>query len=219
MNTVFSERLAEEQGLALAYTPRERRAQLAAFFALDRRLAQIASKTTEPMLGQMRIAWWRDMLSAATDERPSGDEVLDAIGCHWIGREEALVSLVDAWEILLAQEELDESVVIEFARGRAQPFKAVARAEEQGALETIHSAGSLWALADAATHISDQAERQRFIVAGSKLDDAGGALPRAFRGLAILRTLSQRSLTSGGIPMMAGRGAAVVALRVGLLGR
>ena len=34
------------------------------------------ARTTEPMLGQMRLAWWRDALGKPVDERPRGDAVL-----------------------------------------------------------------------------------------------------------------------------------------------
>jgi phytoene synthase len=32
------------------------------------------------MLGQMRLAWWREALGKPLADRPRGDEVLDAVG-------------------------------------------------------------------------------------------------------------------------------------------
>ena len=72
------ETLPTEIELALAYTPRDRREAMRVAFELDRRLARIVAATTEPMLGQMRLAWWRDILAKPVDERPRGDVVLDA---------------------------------------------------------------------------------------------------------------------------------------------
>ena len=46
------------------------------------------------MLGQMRLAWWREALGKPVADRPRGDRVLDAIGQDWAGREAALVAMV-----------------------------------------------------------------------------------------------------------------------------
>ncbi|WP_394727716.1 hypothetical protein [Altererythrobacter sp. GH1-8] len=213
------EALKDEQRLALAYTPAALRPALEASFALDRRLAQIVSKTTEPMLGQMRLAWWRDMLSSSVAERPTGDAVLDAVSTHWSGREESLVMLVNAWEILVAEDALAGEQIREFGRGRAAPFAMLAASADQQQREMCIVKGTRWALADAAAHICDADERARF-VSGAPDQKAGPArLPRSLRGLAVLDALAMRALKAGGRPLMEGRGAALLALRVGLLGR
>ncbi|NVE93997.1 hypothetical protein [Altererythrobacter lutimaris] len=219
MITAFSEMLSDEQGLAIAYTPTELRPQIEAYFALDKRLSQIVAKTTEPMLGQMRLAWWRDVLNQPVGARPSGDEVLDAIGMHWAGNETALVALVDAWEILIVEEKLGEKPILAFARGRAAPFSVLDISADENSREDIADAGTLWALIDAASQITDANERSDFLDVAKKLSSKPSRLPRSMRGLAVLRALAIRALETGSFPMMDGRGAALTALRVGLLGR
>ena len=216
---VFSENLADEQHLALAYTAAELRDQLGTYFALDRRLGQIVAKTTEPMLGQMRLAWWRDVLAKTVAQRPSGDEVLDAVSSYWVGNETALIGLVDGWEIMLAEPPLRRGQAKSFAHGRAQPLAAMAGADHSDAWQRAHAAGVRWALADAVVHLPEGEERSAFIKLGLDRTSDVGILARKLRGLAVMESLALRSLKAGGRPLMEGRGASLVAFRVGLLGR
>ena len=89
MTSENPESLPPEAELALAWSGPKVRAPLSTALQLDRRLARIVSRTTEPMLGQMRLAWWREALNRPLADRPRGDAVLDAIGRDWAGREAA----------------------------------------------------------------------------------------------------------------------------------
>lgn len=212
------ETLPDEVNLALAYSPADRRAALRIFFELDFRLSRIVSATTEPMLGQMRLAWWRDQLSVAPDDRPKGDAVLDGIGLHWRGKERALVALVDGWEYMLC-EVLDASAGQGFAKGRAAPFGAILPdgQAEKHRIEYTRQA-QRWALVDAAVHIPDGEERQTLLNLAREVKTTA-SLPKELRGLAVLDALAVRSLARNGRPLMEGRGAALVALRAAIFGR
>ncbi|GAB4479620.1 MAG: hypothetical protein OHK0018_10970 [Erythrobacter tepidarius] len=180
---------------------------------LDRRLARIVARTTEPMLGQMRLAWWREALGKPVAERPRGDAVLDAIGRDWAGREAALVALVDGWEVLVTAIALGPAEIASFAAGRSAFFAALG--EDCGRAEKIRLrlAGERWALADAAASVSDPAERAALVAAGLAREARGGRVPWGLRGLAVLEALGMRALRRGGQPLMAGRGAGLAALR------
>lgn len=203
--------------LALLHSPPRLRAPLAAMLALDGRFARIAGQTSEVMLGQMRLAWWRDMLKASPQDRPHGDAVLDAIGRHWTGREAALGELIDAWEVMVATEEMERADIAAFARGRAAPFAALA--DEQGGAGAAEAAGMRWALADAVPRLSDADERAAFVEVALEQADDRPRLPRALKGLAVLDALALRALKRGGRPLMEGRGAAIAAMRAAILGR
>ena len=71
--------LPDEAKLALAYTQVPLRDPLRVFFELDLRLGRLVSATTEPMLGQMRLAWWRETLVKDEIDWPNGDHVLDGV--------------------------------------------------------------------------------------------------------------------------------------------
>lgn len=216
---LLDEPLPPEQQLALTYSPQHRRPVLGAFFALDRRLARIVANTTEPLLGQMRLAWWRDMLGKRIDDRPKGDPVLDQIGRHWCGLEQDLLHLVDAWEVMVTQETLGSDQIETFGNGRSAPLICLFGQPSGSGEERICVAAWRWALADAACGVSDPQERGLLVKAGLSRSLAGGRWPRHLRGLALLDALATRGLRRGGRPLMEGRGAALVALRAGLLGR
>jgi len=215
-----SENLAPEAQLALAYTPLIMREALRILLELDFRLGRIVSQTSEVMLGQMRLAWWRDTLGAAISDRPAGDEVLDAINAHWSGHEAALIAVADGWEHMLAEPPLPRASALEFAQGRGEGLAGCAAlAGVTGSeCDAVRMIGQLWALADAASHVAEADERATLLNLAREMP-ARQRLGSPLRGVAVLGALAQRSLENDGAPLMAGRGAALVAMRAGLLGR
>lgn len=173
-------------------------------------------RTSEPMLGQMRLAWWRDALGKSVAERPSGDAVLDAIGVNWAGREDALVQMVDSWEVLVTADQIGGDEAVAFGAGRGAFFAAFADVASPSVRQACTSAGLRWALADAATAVSDEGERTALVAAGLAADRGGARLPTHLRGLAVLDALALRALRRGGRPLMEGRGASLTALRAAI---
>ena len=219
MTTKQTEPFPPEIVLALAHTPVSLREKLSAALALDRRLAKIVAGTNEPMLGQMRLAWWRDMLRAEAVGRPVGDQVLDSISRHWPDDAVCLVGLVNAWEQMLGEPPLPRASIEEFGCGRGSVFAAalLGRNAEQ-APEHANAAAQRWALTDAALHIENIEERGAFLELARALPNTE-RLKRPFKGLAILSALSMRSLKNDGTPLIFGRGAAVAAWKAAILGR
>lgn len=219
MEHLLHAELTPEQALALASSRADLRATLASYFALDRRLGQLVANTSEPMLGQMRLAWWRDMLGKPAPERPTGDTVLDSVGRHWAGEEDPLLLLVDAWEEFLVTESLSSTEAALFCRRRTQPLEHLAKKIGSGGGARVHVAGIRWAAAETALRLSKDDERRAMIAAGTVGLVGSESIPRALRGIGVLEALAMRSLKRGGRPLMEGRAAALIALRVGLLGR
>lgn len=172
-------------------------------------------RTSEPMLGQMRLAWWRDALAKPVAERPRGDVVLDGIGEHWGGRENALSEMVDGWEVLLSAERMGRGEAEAFGAARGAFFAALAPDRSPALAARLAAAGSRWALADAAAAVSDEEERAALVAAGLATAQHGATerLPRGLRGVAVLDVLATRALKRGGRPLMEGRGASLAALR------
>ncbi|AWW74810.1 hypothetical protein CD351_10280 [Erythrobacter sp. KY5] len=220
MNAETTENLPAEAQLAMAHTAPAMRAPLTVFLELDARLARIVAATNEPMLGQMRLAWWREMLAKPREERPQGDVVLDGIGDHWTGHEAALSALVDAWEIMLG-ETLDSAAALEFATNRARPAQALAQMAGLDTDDARNVAGGMirWALADAAVNISNPEERAVLLQQASAEAHSRVNFPGSLKGLRILSALAERSIRRGGRPLMEGRGAALTVLRAAMLGR
>lgn len=209
--------LSESVQLALASAGASRDDWLAVL-GLDARLARILSQVSEPMLAQMRIAWWRDQLNRPVEERQIGDAVLDLIGRTWNGREQALIRLVNGWEALLCEHLLTPDAASEFASGRSAAFVAIAEGAGSGT-GYVAQAGRIWALADLASRTSNVQERSLVINLARQQQSGIGSLPRTMRPLAVLSGLAKRSLKRGGDTLIGDRLSPLVALRLGIFGR
>lgn len=217
MTTDYAEPLPPEAELALAWSGPQMRSRLRSALELDRRLARIVARTHEPMLGQMRLAWWREALAKPVAERPQGDAVLAALGLHWQGHEALLAVMVDGWEVLVTAERLGAAEAERFAAARGAFFTALADDVAAPPLAArLKAAGERWALADAAAGVSDPAERAVLVEAGLARGRPTGGLPRVWRGPAVLEALAWRALRRGGRPLMEGRGAPLAALRAAI---
>lgn len=85
---------------AMLWSPATARSQLAALFALDLELVRVVETTTEPMIGRIRLAWWRERLAALDNAPPVAHPVLRALARLWPGQGADLAALEDgalAW--------------------------------------------------------------------------------------------------------------------------
>lgn len=208
------ESLPAVQRVALAYAPGSTRAAWLGLLALDTRLAQLVRETREPMLGQIRLAWWRERLSELPAKRPKGEPLLALVGDD-SGR---LVPLVDAWEALLGEAPLPRATIAEFAEGRAQALAGLANAlAGETATGDAARAGRNWALADLASRLSHPEEREHAAALIAAQDQKPPRLARQMRPLAVLHGLARRDLERGidGARM----GALFTTLRLGIFGR
>ncbi|MEP3420745.1 MAG: hypothetical protein ABJN35_03355 [Erythrobacter sp.] len=210
--------LATELQIALAHTPPKFRDALRIFFELDHRLSRIVAATTEPMLGQMRLAWWRDMLGKPIEERPHGDAVLDGIGAHWLDRESALIKLVDAWEHMLAPAPMGKDDALGFVNGRSAGLLAALNHDQHGSV-AWDAAAWVWAFADMASKVSLDEERELMVDLGRSKEPLRARLSKPARGLAVLGTLGARALNRGARPLMEGRAASLLATRAAIIGK
>lgn len=211
------EMLPLPQRLALAYAPGPARPATLALFALDTRLGQALRQTSEPIMAQMRLAWWRDQLRLPPSGRERADELVRALDAL-SGEAEGLLALVDGWELLLS-EEFGTQVASAFATARAQALLALARvvgARDRG--EDVLFAGQRWALADLASGLGDPEERSVVLEMAGALEGKGARLSRRLRPLGVLDGLARRSLARGGRPLLDGPGSALAAIRLGLSG-
>lgn len=194
----------------MAYAPRVTRGDWLTFLALDTRLAGVVRQAREPMLAQLKLAWWRDRLKAHPAVWPKGEPLLARLS-NWEDRS-GLIALVDGWEALLGETEVSDG----FAEGRVAGIIALAqRFGADGA--SVAQAARRWALADLGLHLGDPAEL-------SSLRELLGAmrttpLPRAMRPLAVLAGVTGRAFERGGLAALHTPGAFATAVRIGLVGR
>lgn len=199
--------------MAVAYAPRASRPAWLGFFALDRRFAQIVRTAREPMLGQLRLSWWRETLARPVAERPSGDAVLAGLA----GWSEAapLVSLADGWEGLLGEAPLDAAAFAALAGARGEAVAAIARqGGEPARADDAAALAYRWALADMAVHLSDPREQATVAALHRATPQPRGRWPRLLRPIAVLETMTTREMA--GAARWPGL---LAAMRIGLAGR
>lgn len=215
---INANRRAPALRIALAYTPAVHRQALAALFDFDAMLGRFVVRSSEPLLVQVRLAWWREQLEETAGAASSGDPVLAALRLHFGGEREALVALVDGWEGFIAEPPLSAAAIDALARARAAMIGAFAcRAGAPRERAAAERAGMFWALADIASRDGEPRERAAIT---SLVPDRTKVFPqrRELRGVAVLGGLGQRALRRGE-PLLTGRWAALAAFRLGLLGR
>ncbi|WP_292636466.1 hypothetical protein [Novosphingobium sp.] len=208
--------LPQTMQLALAYAPSRARLPTLALLALDQRLAGLLRHSREPMMAQIRLAWWRETLGRDASEWPEGEPLL-AVLRSWKGANAMLVPLVNGWEALTGEAPLAPAGLEEMVDGRAAAFAALARTlgreDEADAAQVL---GRRWALADLATKLNHPGESVvvRRLVQGEK--GASPRVSRSLRPLAVLEGLARDNLARGG----SGSARSVFkAMRIGLLGR
>jgi hypothetical protein len=128
-------------------------------WAYDARLADVVRTTREPLVGQMRLTWWHEVLSDDTGAKGRGDPLVDALRerPEIMARREDMLAMIDGWEVLLDPLPLDEDALRSYAEGRGGGlFRALdPRADAK--------AGALWALWDLSGHIGDETTARRAV--------------------------------------------------------
>ncbi|MBD3734283.1 MAG: hypothetical protein IE934_16415 [Sphingopyxis sp.] len=87
--------------------PRERRTAIAGLWALAERLTKLLQDAREPLIGQIKLAWWRDMMAMLASDPaalPKGEPLLAELQTTWAGHG-GLDTLVDAAEAMLLAED------------------------------------------------------------------------------------------------------------------
>jgi len=202
--------------LALAYAPGAVREWHTTLLLLDARLAGIVRNSREPMLAQLRLAWWRERFAQPVTEWPEGEPLL-ALLARWGEGAGALGRLVNGWEALVGHDSLDAEAVERFAHGRGVAWATLAELVDADPGDALAAARE-WALADLAARLSRSEERELARSAAAEEPWRKPRLPRVMRPLRVLHALGRRALRRDSEPLY-GPGALIVAMRVGLAGR
>jgi len=87
--------------LTALFAPADRREALLALYALNLELARARENVREPIMGQMRLQWWREGLAEMRTGRPRAHEVIQALSAANAARRltpALLDALIDARE-------------------------------------------------------------------------------------------------------------------------
>ncbi|MEJ6593559.1 hypothetical protein [Parasphingorhabdus sp.] len=145
------------QRLIVAYAGSEDRDRYALLFSLDARFAEIVRSTTEILIGQIRLTWWRDILTKPAAERPAGEPLVEQINrLEDRGENLApLLNLLDGWEVMLDDFPWQDRNFDNYATARGCGLFEFGLAGGKPLSEGQTELSMAWALWDFARHCSD----------------------------------------------------------------
>lgn len=189
--------------LVLAYAKGRDHPRYALLFALDSRFAEVIRSTSETLIGQMRLTWWRDILTKPINERPAGEPLIALIGAaEEQGVDPApLLNLLEGWEYLLDPFPWDDRQFDQYAMKRGEGLFAFAVGDKDALTDNQRQWSHGWALWDFARHCSDTEMRVRaFEKCGAILGSASSLhFDRSGRPLSIFCKLAQSDVTKGSL--------------------
>lgn len=190
-----------ERALAVAYAPAEARSALTALFALDERFGGIVSSTSEPMIGLMRLAWWREALEKLDRDPAPAEPLLGLLAAQVLPRGvsgAALAAIEDGWAALIDGEPDDDAIARHGRERGAHLFNAAALL--LGVDDPrLAKAGEVWALADLGYRHSSASVREKARSQARKRADElpSGRWAASARPLAALFVLARRDAGAG----------------------
>jgi len=155
-----------DRDLVRLYWPVELRPAFDALFAIDDALAEVVMTSTQPALGAIRLAWWREALQRLDANPPPPEPRLRAAAAELLPRGisgSMLAELEDGWTALLDEQPDSERIAERGARlfkmgsklldasdsrlesaGRLHAYQQVVRAR---LIDTQYPTGEMWTLA------------------------------------------------------------------------
>lgn len=205
--------------LALAYAPSRVRPLHLALFALDARLATIAASPREPMLAQIKLAWWRDRLNQPAEQWPRGEPLLELLA-KWNEERRELNALTDAWEALLIAEPIGQPDIAGLGEARGAAFAALARQCGAGEwAEAARQVGRSWSLADLSAGTAEAAPLAGSAAPAASQISPVHRFPKSLRPYMVINELTNRAIERQPPAFFGSPLDLLAAIRIGLLGR
>ena len=192
--------LGPERTLMLLHVPPARRAAVEALWRLDARLGAVLATTTEPAIGIMRLAWWRDALIRLDGGPAPAEPVLQALAAAVVPQVagSALATIAEGWGAMV---DGDPAMLDEYGRDRGGGlFRLSARllgASEADAA-VVEAIGAGWALVDLGWGQRDPAFRLAALEAAERaMAGWNGRSSAALRPLGMLGVMARRDVAAG----------------------
>lgn len=180
-----------DRDLIRLYWPVDLRPAFDALFGLDDALADIVLTSTQPALGAIRLAWWREALERLDHSPPPPEPRLQAAAAHLLPRGLSgadLAEIEQGWRILF-----DDEPDMRLAEARGETLFKIGGHLLGTAHPSLSGAGRLFAGVDFARRGYREIER-------SKVAMGGVRFPKVLRPLTALTALAVRDLRHGGPP-------------------
>ena len=177
-----------DRDLGRLYWPAELRPAFDALLGIDDAMAEVVASSTQPALGAIRLAWWREALERLDKAPPPPEPRLQAAAAELLTRGIAgatIARIEDGWAALL-----DENLDFERIGQRGVHLFAIGAKLLGASDDRLEAAGCLFACQDAAGRglapFYDPADEMRLL--------AGHRFPRRLRPLTGLARLAARDV-------------------------
>ncbi len=174
-------RLDHDRFLCSLYAPREQREALVALYAFNSEVARIPEAVNEPLLGRIRLEWWREAIDAVYAGRSPRHPVLEAlapaVARYGLGR--------GHFERLLAARALDLEEgapadladLVAYAEAASGSLTALAvqvlAGDDEGVRAAAREVGTAWALVGLMRAVPFHARMRRVYLPTALNRDAG----------------------------------------------
>ena len=161
------------------FAPAERRPFLFALYALNHELARVAESVREPMLGQIRLQWWREALAGARTSKPRRHDIVEAMAAVFSSSDlpaDLIDRMIDARSFDLSGDEFEDYAALEnyldATSGTLMRLAARILGGGEGFDEAATNAGIAYGLAGVARSVAFHAQRGKNFVPQSALSSA-----------------------------------------------
>jgi len=183
-------RYDHDRYLTVLFAPEDRREALFALYAFNLEVAKTREAVSEPLLGQIRLQWWRDSLAGIAAGAARRHEVVTPLAeaVHRFGLDRQLMeALIDARERDLA---LDDQPIADlddleaYARATNGPLYRLALqvlgVEGEAAHAAAEEVGVAWALTGLTRAVPFHARHKRLFLPRSLLEREGADVGDVF---------------------------------------
>jgi phytoene synthase len=185
--------LDPDRTLALAYVPAKRRPAVGALWRLDSALGAALAGGREPLIGRIKLAWWREALEALDRAPAPAEPALQDAAKHILpavtGAELALME--EGWAVLPSAEVLGAAELAAYAAGRGGLLFRYSARLLGGEVGGLEPAGEAWALVDLARHCATR-EDSDVALAAARQRRLPSRWPPRLRPLGMLAALAVR---------------------------
>jgi phytoene synthase len=190
--------LDRDRILALGYVNARVRPALEALWSLDAALAAVLSSGRDPLLSQIKLAWWRDALEALDGGPPPAEPALEAVARHVLPRGVTgteLAAMERGWTLLLTPDPLTPEELATYASSRGGLLFTLSARLLGGSGDSVATGGEAWALIDLARHSGSEVDAEAALAAARS--KSRGHLPTRLRPLGMLAALAHRDAEPG----------------------
>ena len=137
--------LSPDVELALLHVPARLREACRTLFEIDAAMGDVVARASDPALGRIKLAWWREQLQALDSHPPPAEPRLEAAAEHLLpaGVTGAELSELEAGWATLLDQEIDAGLVASRGAALFRIGSTMLGADDS----TLGDAGGLYALA------------------------------------------------------------------------